>query len=395
MKKFFVLAMLAGVAVPAASAQQADPPRVQQGRVITLSSRSAQDPAEEGNAGAAAPVQKAVSVRVDGNRLIITGPDGQTQTVDIGDAKGLSIVNSTVVENRDGQEVRKSVGKAIVIGPDGQKMEIQLDGVDDLHALPQGLVRPFRGMIDWRGQIPAPEIPRALQAVEAFGNSDVLTAIPAAKYFIGVHCQPANDTLRAQLGLEEGAGIVVQEVTADSPAAAAGLQPHDILLFADDTRLGEVADLVKVVQHAGEEGSKMSLTLLRKGAEVRVEIQPAERDLQIVEGMPLADQEEGNPAVFEGLNGRLQELRGIGPALLMGMDDQAQLLDGQALEELQKVREQVAEDMRRAQEEIRAQMQELRKQLEESREQMKQQLEEFRKAREQWQQQKPGSDGSL
>ena len=43
--------------------------------------------------------------------------------------------------------------------------------------------------------------------------------------FLGVETSPVSPTLTAQLGLQEGAGLVVNHVVPDSPAAAALKQP--------------------------------------------------------------------------------------------------------------------------------------------------------------------------
>jgi hypothetical protein len=52
--------------------------------------------------------------------------------------------------------------------------------------------------------------------------------------FLGVATSPAPDTLRAQLDLPRGVGLVVDFVEKDSPAEAAGLKVHDVLEKLDD-----------------------------------------------------------------------------------------------------------------------------------------------------------------
>jgi hypothetical protein len=103
------------------------------------------------------------------------------------------------------------------------------------------------------------------------------------KYWIGVSCEAVSDSLRSQLDLGENVGLLVNEVMDGSPAKAAGLQPHDVLVTvalkleaaAEERQLTEVADLNAVVQKA--ETKPLSLILFRKGKPQTVTIAPAER----------------------------------------------------------------------------------------------------------------------
>lgn len=120
---------------------------------------------------------------------------------------------------------------------------------------------------------------------------------PPSAYWIGLECFPADPTLRAQLGLEEGTGLVVANVAPDSPAAKAGVKPHDVLLKAADKPLGAVADLIEAIDasqgvthpKAGEPQRKrreappapdkeLSLEILRAGEKLTVAVTPAARE---------------------------------------------------------------------------------------------------------------------
>ncbi|HUG89435.1 MAG TPA: PDZ domain-containing protein [Planctomycetaceae bacterium] len=103
----------------------------------------------------------------------------------------------------------------------------------------------------------------------------VRVALPSR--WVGLHGQPADETLRKQLGLPEGQGLVVRTVVDDSPAAKAGIEPHDILLSANDTPLGQVEHLLKVVGETGEGQRELKFKLLRGGKEQTVSVAPAER----------------------------------------------------------------------------------------------------------------------
>jgi hypothetical protein len=94
-----------------------------------------------------------------------------------------------------------------------------------------------------------------------------------SKLWLGVGCQPMNDTLKAQLGRKEG--LVVETVIDDSPAAKAGIQRHDILLRLDDTALNDVIELGKLINP--HEGKPLTIVLLRAGKEITSQITPEQR----------------------------------------------------------------------------------------------------------------------
>jgi membrane-associated protease RseP (regulator of RpoE activity) len=109
----------------------------------------------------------------------------------------------------------------------------------------------------------------SLFAGRQWGNGET------GRYWIGVESREAQPELRAQIGLEEGQGLLVVHVAEDSPAAKAGIKKHDVIVSAGNTKLGHPQDLVKAVE--GTEGKEMGLKLLRAGKEQVVQINPAER----------------------------------------------------------------------------------------------------------------------
>ena len=101
----------------------------------------------------------------------------------------------------------ETFGKAIIIGPDGVRQEIELGG-------------PLEGQLNER-------LPGMMRLQWEQSN----------KYMIGVNCRPISEALRTQLDLETERVWLLKDVVHDSPAAKAGLEQHDILMFADDTHL--------------------------------------------------------------------------------------------------------------------------------------------------------------
>jgi len=95
----------------------------------------------------------------------------------------------------------------------------------------------------------------------------------AAGYWLGILGVPADTLLRTHLKLD--AGVVVEQVVPESPAAKAGIRQHDILLKFGDITLTDVEGLMKAV--AENKNQEAKLALLREGKETTVTVKPAPR----------------------------------------------------------------------------------------------------------------------
>ena len=91
--------------------------------------------------------------------------------------------------------------------------------------------------------------------------------------FIGVNIQELTPDLIAALDLPENTkGTLVSHVDKDSPAAAAGLEPGDVIVNFDNKPVVSLAELQLQVSML-EPGSKVSLVVLRKGTRHNLTIQ--------------------------------------------------------------------------------------------------------------------------
>jgi len=95
----------------------------------------------------------------------------------------------------------------------------------------------------------------------------------AAGYWLGILGAPADTLLKTHLKLD--AGVVVEQVVPDSPAAKAGIRQNDILLRFGDVELTDVEGLMKAVAENKDREAK--LALLREGKETTVTVKPAPR----------------------------------------------------------------------------------------------------------------------
>ncbi len=108
--------------------------------------------------------------------------------------------------------------------------------------------------------------------------------VQLSEYWIGVLGGPVDEALAAQLQLPENQGYMIQTVVPESPAVKAGLKRFDIVLKIDGENVRELADIVKAVDaHQDEE---MKLTILRKGQETTLHLQPEKRPTEAQAGPP-------------------------------------------------------------------------------------------------------------
>jgi len=99
-------------------------------------------------------------------------------------------------------------------------------------------------------------------------------AMPAS-FWIGAMCAPADDTLRAQLGLEQNEGLVVAQVMPKSPADVAGLKRHDVIVKVGGDAPADVHALMKAVNDTGEK--ELKIDILRGGKRETLTIKPQKR----------------------------------------------------------------------------------------------------------------------
>lgn len=97
--------------------------------------------------------------------------------------------------------------------------------------------------------------------------------VDAAQARLGLDLTPLTTAATEELGLPEGlVGLLVQGVAADSPAAAAGMQIHDVINGVEGSGAVLPADVLKALAQA-EPGSVLALTVVRNGARLEVAIQ--------------------------------------------------------------------------------------------------------------------------
>lgn len=94
--------------------------------------------------------------------------------------------------------------------------------------------------------------------------------------YIGVLTREVPSELRSQFALPEGFGLMVDEVMPDSPAQAAGLKVHDILVKFEDQQLVNMEQLMSLVR-ARKKGDVVNLGVITGGKETQVPVTLGER----------------------------------------------------------------------------------------------------------------------
>ena len=97
--------------------------------------------------------------------------------------------------------------------------------------------------------------------------------------WLGVSADEASTELRAQLPALSGAGLVVRNVSADSPAAKAGIAVNDILVNMDGQLLVNPPQLQTLLA-THKAGDQVNLKLLRAGEQKTVKATLVKKELE-------------------------------------------------------------------------------------------------------------------
>ena len=117
--------------------------------------------------------------------------------------------------------------------------------------------------------------------------------------FIGVMTHSLQPEVRAQTGLAEGFGLLVEEVLPESPAKNAGLQQHDVLVLLDDQKLVNTEQLAALVR-GSKKDSELVFTIKRAGTEQKVTIKVGEK---MMPAMPYEGPSHWGSRSFGGFDG--------------------------------------------------------------------------------------------
>ena len=134
-----------------------------------------------------------------------------------------------------------------------------------LNAIPIGAFVKAAGEND-------PTVPRSLAGKGPWTRLGIYAAGPVVNIFLAFILLSAFLALPYSVIASDG-GIMVRAVVEDSPAEHAGIEPGDVILEVAGQPIQNSADLSDMVNSV-EEGTEISLTLLRDGQEVSKTLKP-------------------------------------------------------------------------------------------------------------------------
>lgn len=128
------------------------------------------------------------------------------------------------------------------------------------------IISPTGGSIGIGFAVPSATAARVVQQLREFGTT--------RRGWLGVMVQSVNDEMAAATGLNEARGAFISIVTADSPAAKAGLKSGDVILSFNDKPIKDRRDLPRLVAEyeIGEEATIEVQRLNGKREKIDVEI---------------------------------------------------------------------------------------------------------------------------
>jgi serine protease Do len=102
-----------------------------------------------------------------------------------------------------------------------------------------------------------------------------------SRYHLGVSVTPLSEQLARFFNVKGGAGLLVTEVEAKSPAESAGLKAGDCITAVNGERVNSATELTRLLSRPGKddkEASEVSLTVVRDRQETTIKAKPERRD---------------------------------------------------------------------------------------------------------------------
>lgn len=99
---------------------------------------------------------------------------------------------------------------------------------------------------------------------------------PAAPY-IGAELQDVTEEIAKQLGMDKVEGSIVRNVYYNSPAYSAGLQQFDVIAGIDGKKYENTQALITAIQ-ARKVGDKIELNIVRKGSEMKLQVEIGDKN---------------------------------------------------------------------------------------------------------------------
>ena len=232
---------------------------------------------------------------VKGSRIVVINNDeakvveGKPITVeDVEKSTGkkrveFRIESSSTSNGEDGDPPKVvTKGKVVVVGPDGQKKEYDVNGAEG-----QAILMELHGD---KGEDHGTEKHEVIVKNVIAERDAEVDVTEEERLVIGVQCEEASELLRGHLKLGV-TGVVVLEVRDETPAAEAGIQKNDIVVSIDEKPVGTKEELVEAV--TASEGKELHLQILRAGDKQTIAVTPKKMKVPVVVATFTDDDMEG------------------------------------------------------------------------------------------------------
>jgi serine protease Do len=125
------------------------------------------------------------------------------------------------------------------------------------------IISPSGGSIGIGFAVPSNSAVQVVDQLKQYGET--------RRGWLGVHVQNVTQEIADSLGMQQPGGALVANVSPDSPAAAAGIQPSDVILKFDGQAIENMRSLPRAVASTAI-GKSVPVELLRKGQTVDVNV---------------------------------------------------------------------------------------------------------------------------
>jgi serine protease Do len=125
------------------------------------------------------------------------------------------------------------------------------------------IISPTGGSIGIGFAVPSNSAVQVIDQLKQYGET--------RRGWLGVHVQSVTDEIAGSLGLDAPKGALVATVTPDSPAAAAGVEPGDVILSFDGQAIDNMRNLPRAVASTPI-GKSVTVELLHKGTNKSVDV---------------------------------------------------------------------------------------------------------------------------
>jgi serine protease Do len=177
------------------------------------------------------------------------------------------------------------------------------------------IISPTGGSIGIGFAVPSNSAVQVIDQLKQYGET--------RRGWLGVQVQNVTEEIATSLGLQEPKGALVAKVSPDSPAAAAGIQPSDVILKFDGQPIENMRSLPRAVASTAI-GKSVAVELLRKGHAMDLNVTigrlPEEEDVEDAvkseeELAPEPEREDLLGLSIAPLTDALRERYGIGQSI--------------------------------------------------------------------------------